>query len=307
MDKQEIIVSQPQRTNSLPAPVVTNTQWAERRKALNDWVNTQLREKVDFGKVPGTDKPTLLKPGAEKILQLYGCSVETETTHREQDIATGYLNIEVAARAVSIQTGLVVGVGLGSCSTYESKYRWRWENWRDKRNAPPADQGWEQANGKWGAYWRRRIENRDLFDQWNTVLKMAKKRALVDLALTISGASEMFTQDVEDMNLGGEEEHPAPQSQQASEGGQATTAQAKPEKAADGNGQHWTRTSEAGAFMKRMAEKTGLTYPTIQAALGVKALTQYTGTIEEATKAVDEFIYEQSKAAGEPDPEQLTM
>lgn len=59
--------------------------------------------------------------------------------------------------------------------------------------------------------------------------------------------------------------------------------------------------------MKRMAEKTGLTYPTIQAALGVKALTQYTGTIEEATKAVDEFIYEQSKAAGEPDPEQLTM
>jgi len=322
MDKQEIVVAQ---HGSLPAPVVTNTQWAERRKMFNEWVNTQLRDNVDFGKVPGTDKPTLLKPGAEKILQLYGCSVETETTHREQDITTGYLNIEVAARAVSIQTGMVVGVGLGSCSTYESKYRWRWENWKDKRNGPPADQGWEQASGKWGAYWRRRTENRDLFDQWNTVLKMAKKRALVDLALTISGASEKFTQDVEDMR---EDSAPTAEEHQAAAGD--PPAKAEPPKAASstivvdgdqfnptatrvevvrsGNGQHWTRTGEAGAFMKRMAEKTGLTYATIQnAALNVGAITQYTGTLADAEKAVDDFVFEQSKAKTEPEPSQLTM
>ena len=301
MDKQEIVVAQ---HGSLPAPVVTNTQWAERRKMFNEWVNTQLRDNVDFGKVPGTDKPTLLKPGAEKILQLYGCSVETETTHREQDITTGYLNIEVAARAVSIQTGMVVGVGLGSCSTYESKYRWRWENWKDKRNGPPADQGWEQASGKWGAYWRRRTENRDLFDQWNTVLKMAKKRALVDLALTISGASEKFTQDVEDMR---EESAPATEEHQATAGD--PPAKTEPPKAEavtpSGNGQHWTRTGDAGAFMKRMAEKTGLGYSTIQEAMGVKAITAYTGTIEQAEKAIDDWVYEQSKP--EPEPEQLTM
>jgi hypothetical protein len=75
--------------------------------------------------------------------------------------------------------------------------------------------------------YRRRTENRDMFDQWNTVLKMAKKRALVDLALTISGASEKFTQDVEDLGDNGT-------TQEAER--QTTTQERKSESAGNGNG-----------------------------------------------------------------------
>lgn len=38
-----------------------------------------------------------------------------------------------------------------------------------------------------------------VFSMKNTVLKMAKKRAQVDATLTIASLSNVFTQDVEDM------------------------------------------------------------------------------------------------------------
>jgi hypothetical protein len=43
-----------------------------------------------------------------------------------------------------------------------------------------------------------RVENADLADTYNTVLKMAKKRALVDATLTATAASDIFNQDLED-------------------------------------------------------------------------------------------------------------
>ncbi len=47
-----------------------------------------------------------------------------------------------------------------------------------------------------------RKENPDIADTYNTVLKMAKKRAFVDASLTATAASDIFTQDVEDMDIG---------------------------------------------------------------------------------------------------------
>ena len=42
------------------------------------------------------------------------------------------------------------------------------------------------------------MENPDLADVYNTVLKIAKKRAHVDASLTATAASDIFTQDMED-------------------------------------------------------------------------------------------------------------
>ncbi len=47
-----------------------------------------------------------------------------------------------------------------------------------------------------------RAENPDPADQYNTVLKMAKKRALVDAVLTATAASDCFAQDLEDLEDG---------------------------------------------------------------------------------------------------------
>ena len=43
------------------------------------------------------------------------------------------------------------------------------------------------------------MPNDDLADQYNTVLKMSNKRSLVAAVLNVTAASDIFTQDIEDM------------------------------------------------------------------------------------------------------------
>jgi hypothetical protein len=43
------------------------------------------------------------------------------------------------------------------------------------------------------------VENEDIADVFNTVLKMGKKRAFVDAVLSATAASDIFTQDIEEM------------------------------------------------------------------------------------------------------------
>jgi hypothetical protein len=50
------------------------------------------------------------------------------------------------------------------------------------------------------------VDNSDLPDLWNTIIKMARKRAIVDAVLLVTGASALFTQDVAD------DEKPEPES-----------------------------------------------------------------------------------------------
>jgi len=51
----------------------------------------------------------------------------------------------------------------------------------------------------------KRYKNQDAFTLDNTVLKMAKKRALVDAALTVGSLSDIFTQDLDDIDIEGNE------------------------------------------------------------------------------------------------------
>ena len=256
-------------------PTITDPRmWAERRTAFNQWVNTQLREGVDYGKIPGIDKATLLKPGAEKIAQAYGCSPITEVTVRDQDPNTGYLYVEVAVRLVNIQSGAVIATGLGSCCSYESKYRYRWE-WWNGRNAPAQDAGYEQTRG---GKWRRRVQNTDLVDQWNTVLKMAKKRALVDAALTVSGASEKFTQDVEDFDDSAPVEAPK---------AEAPKTQARAEAPKPGL---WIDNPVQRKAFWAWVEGTTLTREQVYEALEVKSLHDYEDTLEECKAEILDWM-----------------
>ena len=255
---------QPAINSNLPAIKVTPEDWAARRQAFNQWVNTQLRAGVDYGNIPGIDKPTLLKPGAEKIAQLYGCSPLAEITRRDQDPSTGYLYVEVTVRLVANETGNVVATGIGACSSYESRYRWRWEY----TNTKPEEEGWQRHYNRW----RRRIPNEDLIDTWNTVIKMAKKRALVDAALTLSGASELFTQDVEDI---GPDQHPQPQ----------------PKEQARAQRQHWTANEQAiTRFWAWVKDTLGLLPTEALAALEVTDLSDYTGTMAEAKAILEAYV-----------------
>lgn len=128
-------------------------------------IQNTLVEGHDYGQAfYGASKPSLLKPGAEKILMLLGLSSEYEIIEKIQDYDDGFFAYTV--RCILKKNGQVITEGLGHCNSKEKKYE------GDKQ---------------------------DKYMLGNTCLKMAKKRAQVDAALTVGSLSDIFTQDLEDM------------------------------------------------------------------------------------------------------------
>ncbi|WP_174520718.1 hypothetical protein [Alicyclobacillus shizuokensis] len=143
-------------------------------------VQKTLKAKHDYGVIPGTEKPTLLKPGAEKILMLMGLSSSYEVVDKVQDYDGGFFAFTV--RCLLSRNGLLITEGVGHANTREKRYTSHKEG-----KSPP-----------------------DPYTLANTVLKMAKKRALVDAALTVASLSDIFTQDLEDIDMdagGGRTKH----------------------------------------------------------------------------------------------------
>lgn len=136
-----------------------------------------LQQGEHYGTVPGCGKkPTLLQPGAEKICYMFHLVPTYEI--KRYDMPNGHREYEIKCTLTSRDTGEVMGEGVGTCSTMESKYRYR---------------------SKWVNNQKVKEENPDIADTWNTVLKIAKKRSFVDATKSTTAASDIFTQDIEDM------------------------------------------------------------------------------------------------------------
>ena len=127
---------------------------------------TRLQRDIDFGVIPGTKQPTLLKAGAEKVAMAYGLLQHYTIEDKFQDFGESpvmfYL---VKCELVKIAPNgkeYVFTTGYGSANT------------REKRNG-----------------------RNDAFNAANSCIKMAQKRALTAAALSISGLSSMFTQDMD--------------------------------------------------------------------------------------------------------------
>ncbi len=159
-------------------------------------IQSSLQKDRDYGVIPGTQKPTLLKSGAEKINMLFGCSPEYEFLTAVSDFDKGFFNYEI--RCTLMRNGCPVAQGVGSCNSYEKKYRYS-----TMTEDQLAENGIDPSMGipftdRYGRT-RYRVEAPDPADKANTILKMAKKRAYVDATLQVAALSDLFTQDLEDM------------------------------------------------------------------------------------------------------------
>lgn len=171
-------------------PVVALDSVIERKHQLDTYIQRGLVKDKDYGIIPGTNKPSLLKPGAEQVLAWFNCYADfrvveeshdplvineyekdewswyqgkrKKTGNKTKHTSQGRHTVSIHCHIISRASGLTVGAGVGSCSTMESKYI-------DRPN-----------------------------DSENTVLKMAKKRAMVDAVLSTFALSDRFTQDVEE-------------------------------------------------------------------------------------------------------------
>lgn len=130
---------------------------------INRFIESVLVAGTDYGVIPHCNKPTLLKSGAEKILNYLGLIARTEIVNRVEDYNTGFFSYECKVYLIDYN-GVVKGEGIGITNTREGKYA--------------------KSSG---------------YAVQNTVLKMAKKRALVDAALNVGNLSARFTQDMEDL------------------------------------------------------------------------------------------------------------
>jgi hypothetical protein len=168
-------------------------------KRFQAMVKRLLTPNVDYGVIPGTKKPTLLKPGAEKIIKLMQLSDSYQILSAQEDFQKPFFAYTVKCQLKSYSSGKLMSEGLGSCNSMESKYRYRWVF----DNQLPAGFDRETAHtktvGRGKVYVMYRIDNDDICSQVNTILKMAEKRAKVDAALSAGRLSELFTQDIEDM------------------------------------------------------------------------------------------------------------
>jgi len=155
----------------------------------------------DYGLIPGTDKPTLLKPGAEKLCEFYGYAPRVKHVEEEKNTETGFYRARVTVALVHRRSGVVVAEGVGEANTMEGRYRWRWvPEWKLPEGIDKSALYSEARKDKHGKTYRMyRLENQDPWTLWNTVLKMGKKRALIDAALSATRSSGIFTQDVEDL------------------------------------------------------------------------------------------------------------
>ena len=189
-------------------------------EAFRKVVHECLVDGIDYGIIPSTTKPTLLKPGAEKIVKLLGLANESEIVEQINDWAQGLFHFVVRMRLTHISSGVVVASGLGEANSMEAKYRWR----DAKRKCPKCGaeaiiKGKEEYGGGWVCFKKQggcgakfnigdttiglqktgRVENDDIYSLVNTILKMAEKRALVGAALSVGRLSDVFTQDIEDI------------------------------------------------------------------------------------------------------------
>lgn len=220
-----------ERSSVLLAPVMDVNTALKRLEEFQQFCANYLQESTnggldggDFGVIPGAgSKKVLMKSGADKLCEIYGLYDEYLVMSSVEDWEKGLFDYTLKCVLRSRRDDSMVGSGVGSCSSWESKYRWR----EQKRACPNCGKttiikGKAEYGGGWicwkkdgksdgcGAKFKEgdktiedqiqgRIENPDIIDAKNTVLKMAKKRAKIDATIGVTRSSGIFTQDLDDV------------------------------------------------------------------------------------------------------------
>jgi hypothetical protein len=162
-----------------------------------------LREETDYGAISGTDgKPTLWRPGAQKLLQWFGLGFTCDRIGVERDDQGRKHGIDyrcTVTRRLPDGTYEVKATCEGTADYDESKFyqdaetvkarlREQEHRWAAKdRRAPNADR-WNSA--------------KEYRADWNALMKRAQKRAIVGAVVDATAAGGIFSTGDEDDSPG---------------------------------------------------------------------------------------------------------
>lgn len=165
--------------------------------AVQEIMQAVMKEGEHYGKIPGTDKPTLYKAGAEKLCMTFRIADE----YKVEDLSTpDMIRYRVVCVGRHQLTGVELGSGMGEGSTGEEKYRWRKAVCKEEFETTPANLRRMKYGRKSGGFYTVDQVRTEPSDLANTVLKMACKRAKMAMVLNVTAASDCFTQDLEDLD-----------------------------------------------------------------------------------------------------------
>ena len=152
----DIIEVQAKQVSDIKVSERSIAELKERIGMMKTFVKEQLNEGIhnDYAVIPGTQKQTLLKPGAEKLLLLFGLGFRFEILNSVIDFASSEVSFLVKCEGFRKATKEVMGEYIAFCSNQEKKYV--------RQNAS---------------------------DITNTILKMAEKRALVGMTISVTVGS----------------------------------------------------------------------------------------------------------------------
>ena len=221
---------------------LTTEELLNQTKRVLEIKDKVMKEGVHYGYIPGAKKPSLWKPGAEKLCHAFRLEPEFETTSRDdpnrtinwkkwnydkrkeiEGVTTGYLEYDSRCTLTHIPTGEVWASNVsGSCNNFEARYR----------SLVP-------------------------YDVKNTLEKMSEKRSLVAAILIGTAASDVFTQDIEDvpqlLNGNGDDEPDAGGDDKDEKNGNGGN---------NGGGEVRIATGKQVAYIKRLLKKKDITQKT---------------------------------------------
>jgi hypothetical protein len=215
------IMAQPESRYLVPAASIT--QALARYKIMDEFTSRVMVKDHDYGIIPGTDKPTLLKPGAEKLNSLFGLTPTFEPMTTILDVTGlehgGEPFILYQYKCRIFNGAALVAEGIGSCNSWEKKYRYR----QQERTCPACHKatiikGKAEYGGGYVCFTKKggcgakfkdgdpaivgqatgQVKNPDISELINTLDKMAQKRALIAGTLIATNASDHYNQDLED-------------------------------------------------------------------------------------------------------------
>ena len=157
----------------VPRPQISLNEMEKAIREMQDFVNRLFVEGEHYGIIVKGQKPTLLKPGAELLLNLYGYGLKMEKVKEIEDWEKPFFYYEYKAIVYSKKNGWVEAEGFGSANSKEKK----WAFDRCGKPQPPEY----------------------IYSMVNSIQKIAQKRAMVAPTLIACRASALFTQDLEDM------------------------------------------------------------------------------------------------------------
>lgn len=149
-------------TSHIPNIEVNLKDAKGRIEELQAFIKYMMVPNIDYGFVTGCPKPMLFKSGAEKLCDIYGFTKQIEIMEKTENWENGIFHYVVKAILINKRTGLIESEGIGACNSKEKKFA-----------------------------------SQDAYSIVNNVIKMAKKRAIVDATLAATRTSGIFAQDME--------------------------------------------------------------------------------------------------------------